>query len=312
MMTERILHHYWPSPFAHKTRMALGLAALEWASVEIPRVPPKPLLMPLTAGYRRTPVLQVGADIYCDTYNIALALAATNQTAAERLFPGHTRGGALMIAEWIDQTVFPLAVRVVITEALDTAPPEFIQDRGDLYFGPGWTPQDLRAQYPGVVLQLNAALRRLEAWLAGSGRCETRALSYGDVAAAFVAWFLRGRWHRGGELIDQYSYLREVEAALETTGQQPASELTAEAALMIARQTKPMTATEITVKSDLAIGQPVAIRPYLNSSDPEVVGQLRALTADRVSIDHEHKDTGHVAVHFPIAGYQIRGISSCS
>ena len=74
-MSEFILHHYWPSPFAHKIRLAFGLAEVEWSSVEIPRIPPKPYLMPLTAGYRRTPVLQIGSDIYCDTQNIIRTLA---------------------------------------------------------------------------------------------------------------------------------------------------------------------------------------------------------------------------------------------
>lgn len=32
-----------------------------------PPIMPKPDLMPLTGGYRRAPVLQIGADIYCDT-----------------------------------------------------------------------------------------------------------------------------------------------------------------------------------------------------------------------------------------------------
>jgi glutathione S-transferase len=73
-MTSLILHHYPQSPVAHKVRMALGIAGASWQSVEIPRLPPKPLLVPLTAGYRRTPVLQVGADIYCDSQNIAHAI----------------------------------------------------------------------------------------------------------------------------------------------------------------------------------------------------------------------------------------------
>ncbi|HAY55493.1 MAG TPA: glutathione S-transferase family protein, partial [Gammaproteobacteria bacterium] len=79
-MSDLILHHYWPSPFAHKIRLALGLVDTSWKSVEIPRVPPKPLLMPLTAGYRRTPVLQNGADIYCDTQNIVRAISELTAT----------------------------------------------------------------------------------------------------------------------------------------------------------------------------------------------------------------------------------------
>lgn len=307
-MTDLILHHYWPSPFAHKTRMAMGLAGLPWTSVEIPRVPPKPLLLPLTAGYRRTPVLQVGADVYCDTHNIAQVLGDAAPQAGERLFPGPSRGAALVLAEWVDQTLFPLAIRVVMAEALDTAPPDFIQDRGDLYFGPGWTPEGLRSDAPGVILQLEAALGRLESWLAGLGRCDCRALSYGDVAAAFIAWFLRGRWSRGGEVLENHPYLCEVESALEGVGQQPAQQIAAERALAIAAQAVPQAPTGIQRRSDLAVGQSVGIRPYVQSSDPEVFGRLRALTSDRISIDHDDTDVGDVAVHFPVAGYQIRPV----
>ena len=62
-----ILHNYPQSPVAEKVRVALGIKGLVWHSIEIPRLPPKPLLLPLTGGYRRTPVMQIGADIYCDS-----------------------------------------------------------------------------------------------------------------------------------------------------------------------------------------------------------------------------------------------------
>jgi glutathione S-transferase len=65
-----ILHHYPRSPFAEKVRLSLGLKGLAYHAVTIPAVMPKPELMPLTGGYRRTPVLQVGADVYCDTLAI--------------------------------------------------------------------------------------------------------------------------------------------------------------------------------------------------------------------------------------------------
>jgi glutathione S-transferase len=66
-VNEVIFHHYPPSPFSEKVRVAMGIKKLAWRSVEIPRIPPKPDLMPLTGGYRRTPVMQIGADVYCDT-----------------------------------------------------------------------------------------------------------------------------------------------------------------------------------------------------------------------------------------------------
>ena len=70
-MAEMILHHYSLSTFSEKVRVALGLKGLADRSVDIPPAPPRPRLAPLTGGYRRVPVLQVGADIFCDT-NITL------------------------------------------------------------------------------------------------------------------------------------------------------------------------------------------------------------------------------------------------
>ncbi len=73
-MSELILHHYPTSPFAEKARLLLGFKGLSWRSVKISPVMPKPDLTALTGGYRKTPVLQVGADIYCDTALIARRL----------------------------------------------------------------------------------------------------------------------------------------------------------------------------------------------------------------------------------------------
>ena len=66
-----IRHHYPTSPFAEKVRLMLGYKNLSWKSDVIPMVSPKPDVVALTGGYRKTPVLQIGADIYCDTALIA-------------------------------------------------------------------------------------------------------------------------------------------------------------------------------------------------------------------------------------------------
>ena len=65
-----ILHHYEASPFSEKVRAVLGYKQLEWQSVLIPRIMPKPDLVALTGGYRKTPVMQIGRDIYADTHLI--------------------------------------------------------------------------------------------------------------------------------------------------------------------------------------------------------------------------------------------------
>jgi glutathione S-transferase len=91
-MSDMILHHYPTSPFSEKVRVAFGIKGLGWKSVIIPRILPKPDLMPLTGGYRKTPVLQIDADIYCDTQLILREI--------ERRAPEPTLNFAAHLANW--------------------------------------------------------------------------------------------------------------------------------------------------------------------------------------------------------------------
>jgi len=83
-----ILHHFDQSPFSEKIRVIFGFKQVAWTSVRISRIMPRPDLMPMTGGYRRTPVMQIGADIYCDTQIIIRELEARFPTPT--LFPPGT------------------------------------------------------------------------------------------------------------------------------------------------------------------------------------------------------------------------------
>ena len=305
-MPDLILHHYWPSPFAHKIRLALGLSGVAWRSVEIPRVPPKPLLMPLTAGYRRTPVLQSGADVYCDTQNIVRALTAI--TDNQQLLPTDLSGKILAFTDWADGAVFNLAARVVLTSALDTAPPEFIQDRGGLYFGPNWTPEGLRTQLPGVILQLAAHLNSIDSGLGAQGGFMSNDLSYADVTIAYLAWFIRGRWDQGPEFLQQFANIERIEREVHEAVREVYEDLSAEDALKIAANSESQSPSGMTKQCGVTLrqGMQIAIKPQAETSDPPVVGRLRYLDRARVSIDHHAPEVGDVVVHLPIAGYQIQ------
>ena len=305
-MSDLILHHYWPSPFAHKIRLALGLSGISWKSVEIPRVPPKPLLMPLTAGYRRTPVLQNGADIYCDTQNIVRAL--TEITDNHRLLPAGIYGKILAFTDWADGAVFNLAARVVLTSAINTAPPEFIQDRGGLYFGPNWTPEGLKSQLPGVILQLAAHLNSIDQGLSNRGGFLSNDLSYADVTIAYLAWFIRGRWDQGPEFLGQFVNIERIEQEVHEAAREVYEDLTAEDALEIATSFESRSPSGVTEQGGVTLkqGMQVAIKPQAETSDPPVIGRLRYLDRVRVSVDHHAPEVGDVVVHLPVAGYQIQ------
>jgi glutathione S-transferase len=305
-MSDLLLHHYWPSPFAHKIRLALGLLGISWKSVEIPRVPPKPLLTPLTAGYRRTPVLQNGADIYCDTQNIVRAL--TEITDNHRLLPAGIYAKILAFTDWADGAVFNLAARVVLTSALDTAPPEFIEDRGGLYFGPNWTPEGLKSQLPGVILQLAAHLNSIDQGLNNESGFLSNDLSYADVTIAYLAWFIRGRWDQGPEFLRQFVNIERIEQEVHEAVREVYEDLTAEDALEIAANSESRSPSGVTQQCSVILkqGMQVAIKPQAETSDPPVIGRLRYLDRVRVSVDHHAPEVGDVVVHLPVAGYQIQ------
>ncbi len=141
-MSELILHHYWQSPFAEKARLLLGFKGLAWRSVIIPRMLPKPELVALTGGYRKTPVLQVGADVYCDTALIARRLEA--EKAVPALFPEGQEAVVAAFAGWADSVLFQHAVALmfqpeIMGPRLASLPPEqaqaFLDDRKALFSG---------------------------------------------------------------------------------------------------------------------------------------------------------------------------------
>ena len=128
-MAEIIFHHYPASPFSEKVRFAFGIKKLAWRSVHIPNMMPKPDLLPLTGGYRKTPVMQIGADIYCDTQIILRELERRYPTPS--LFPNGA-GLPYALAFWADRIFFMPSVGVVFAEVGDMVPEAFKQDRAKM------------------------------------------------------------------------------------------------------------------------------------------------------------------------------------
>ena len=128
-MTELVLHHFDWSPYAEKVRVLLGIKGLAWRSVQIPMVMPKPDLTALTGGYRKTPVLQVGADIYCDSSLIALELE--RRQPEPTLFPDGGAGLALALSAWAGR--FFDAGAGLAMGLNDELPADLMQDRREFF-----------------------------------------------------------------------------------------------------------------------------------------------------------------------------------
>ena len=307
-MSDIILHNYPQSPVAEKARIALGIKGLTWQSVEIPRLPPKPMLTKLTGGYRRTPVMQIGADIYCDTQCIVLELE--RRFPSPTFFPTQDAGLIWSLSRWTDGDLFDLTVKIVLGSAGDALPGDFAEDRGRLYFGPDWA-AGLKAankNLPHLAAQMRAQLKWLDDQLS-----DQRAFLLGAKPAAIDAqyyhlvWFLRGRWQQGPSFLSEFSHLENWEKRVAEIGHGTSTDLTPADAVLVAAQAQPqpLQHQDSNDPQGLQPGQPVVVSPDLDGGEQGVAGELVFADGERIAIKRNDPDVGDTHVHFPRMGYRV-------
>lgn len=306
-MADLILHNYPNSPFAEKIRLILGFKGLDWRSVQIPRVLPKPDLLPLTGGYRRTPVMQIGAEVYCDSACIGRELDKRFPTPT--LFPPGTQGVATMIGAWADRTMFFDAVGVVFGTLGNLVPNDLRLDR--LKFSDGQIDLDrYQREQPQLRSQLRAHLFWLEhAFDDGRPFVLGAAASWADFCLYHPVWMVQGRVSDLGMLADMPRTTAWFER-MTAFGHGRPQELDSKAALAIAQAAAPE-ATKLghpELAEGFAIGMPVTVAADDYGKDP-VAGTLVAMNAQRIVIRRADPAVGEVNVHFPRAGFALSKVA---
>ena len=311
-MSELILHHYDASPFAEKARLMLGFKQLSWRSVEIPRIMPKPDLTALTGGYRKTPVLQVGADIYCDTALIARRLEAEKATPA--LFPEGQEFTVASFALWADAVVFQHAVALVFQPAsiavrMGKLPPAaqqaFAADRAALFSGGTASRLPLeqaKLQWPTLMARLEQQLSREEGdFLFGEP-------SVADFALAHSLWFLKGT-HVTAPLVDDYPEVAAWLGRVLGFGHGAHSPLSSEEAIAIAREAQPAPLPDEDFSQALGfqVGQQVSVAATDYGVDP-VQGELLCVSAEAIILRRQDERAGTLHVHFPRLGFALSAV----
>ena len=304
-MAEIILHHFDSSPFAEKVRLVFGLKGLEWRSVEIPMVMPKPALTALTGGYRKTPVLQIGADIYCDTQCIASELE--RRFPLPTLFPEHSEALAMAFSQWSDNAFFqPGAGLSMGTNG--ALPEDILQDRREFFNFLDFA--TLEQQLPHLYSQFRAHLQLVDGLL-DDGRSFVLGTAPGwmDILAYFPVWMGRANIARTPELLRTLPALTDWEQRMQGIGHGSKLALTADDALTIARDSQ--SEIEPLISADawpsLAENASVVVTPQDYGAVP-VQGTLLRLTHGEVAIRREDKLVGEVVVHFPRVGYQVEAV----
>lgn len=308
-MSELILHHYPTSPFAEKTRLLLGFKGLSWRSVKISPVMPKPDLTALTGGYRKTPVLQIGADIYCDTALIARRL--DQEKALPAFFPEGQEMIAATFAAWADSVVFQHAVSLVfqpesVAVRFGNLPQEaikaFLADRA-VFFSGGSATQltagQARHQWPTIMARLEQQLQREEGdYLFGEP-------SIADFAMAHPLWFLKAT-PVTAPLVDNYPAVSAWLARVLGFGHGAPSEMTSQEALAVARNATPaaLPDEQFINPNGFEVGQQVVIAATDYGVDP-VAGELLFAGSEELIVRREDERGGLVHVHFPRLGFRI-------
>lgn len=305
-MSDLILHHYAMSPFSEKIRAMLGYTQLPWQSVVTREMPPRPHLDDiLVGGYRKIPVAQQGADIFCDSRIITSEIARLSDKP--ELAMENCSEAIQQFVTRTDLDVFFACILSANSKAMTRKARaslswldllRLVWDR----FNMGRTASVKLAgpkQAGGVV---KAHLQQLEGMLTDNflfGPTPTIA----DFAAYHSLWFIRDLAERS--LIAPYPRINAWMDRIKACGAGQRREISIEDSIAIARAAipRPIAGED---SQDPRIGSQVALAPSDYGQKP-TRGTLVGVTPHRWIIARQHNAVGTVHVHFPKQGFVLGG-----
>ncbi|WOJ92863.1 glutathione S-transferase family protein [Congregibacter variabilis] len=304
-----ILHHYESSPYAEKIRLMFGYTDSNWRSLISPAWPPRPNVDPLSGGYRRIPIAQLGADIFCDTALIAQEIASMRQDPS--LDPYRASGPALEIMRRAESEGFFAAITSVSTLSLlgtllrgfgPLGAYRFVKDRSGFLKG-GTSKPKAAADSKDIMRDLFETLEKILAtqpWIAGD------APSIADFAVYHPIWL---HLSCSGNLPPAASKTLDWYERVSQFGHGHRHEITQDEAFEAARSANPRPLPASEALDSLELGQFVEIHPEDYGVVP-VRGTLAAVTAERVILERKTDSFGSLHVHFPRSGYALKAATN--
>jgi len=286
----------------------LGFKGLAWKSVHIPMTIAKPDLTPLTGGYRRTPVLQIGADVYCDTALIARVL---DRMPGATLYPYGDRFEGRAMSYFADSVLFNVTVpigfqpggmmKLFHPEMTSETLADFAKDRaamrqgGTVRRGPlAECRANMAYLLAGVEAQLGA-----RPFLLGASASEC------DFALYHVLWPV---WKVSSirPLLDPFPNIVAFLERVSAFGHGKPEQITSAEALEIAKRAEPSTIRDPQAfeTDGLKLGDEVQVMPVDYAFDP-VKGALAHCSVDEIAVRRTDARAGTVVVHFPRFGFQL-------
>ena len=309
-MPELILHHFLTSPFSEKVRLVLGHKQLSWQSVIVPSILPKPDVVALTGGYRRTPLLQIGADVYCDTALICEVLEVLQPVPS--LYPAPVAGLSRLLAQWADTSLFWAAVAGprdparMHGGALETAA-AFTEDRRAMFGAMALLPSADAAAACKCYLQRLSDMLSHQPYLLGAQPC------IADFAAYHPLWLTRIRSPAHADILQATPTLIDWMDRMQAVGHgKMQQDLDSAQAIAIAASTEPrpagcglLSAEFVADEHGLVPGSRVSITAESFGAEA-TEGELIAVTQTHYSLRRTDIRAGTVHVHFPRIGYVLK------
>jgi glutathione S-transferase len=301
VVPEIILHQYATSPFSEKIRKIFAHKNVSWRSVEQPTIMPKPKLVPLTGGYRRIPVLQIGADVWCDTGIIVRKIEQMYPTPT--IYPDGLSAAADTMNQWADRRLFWSTTPVIFEKLAAVVPREFIEDRSKMMQGANFG--DIARSAPDSRNQLRAFLEILNCELAGRPFLLGDSFSLADAACFHPVWFLRVEPTAFG-LAQKFPHLMRWFERIDKMGYGDVQPMEPGEALKIAKDSTPDTAENVDQNdpNDLKAGTRVSVTPDDYAFDP-VTGRVVVSTIHEIAIERNDPELGRIVNHFPKIGFRI-------
>jgi len=289
------------SPFSEKIRKIFAHKKISWRSVEQPVIMPKPKLIPLTGGYRRIPVLQIGADVWCDT---GIIIRKIDELFPEpTIYPGGTEAASHMINLFADRRFFFSTTPVIFEKLAPLIGKEFLEDRSKMMRGANF--EEITLIAPDARNYVRAYLDNLDRTLAKQPFILGSSFSLADAACFHCVWFLRAE-PTAFSLAQKCPNLMKWFERIEAMGAGDVKPMDPDEALKIAKDSTPATrqSTDSADPNGLKAGMRVSVTPEDYGFDP-VTGVIVASSLYEIAIERDDSQLGKIVNHFPKIGFRV-------
>jgi glutathione S-transferase len=273
---------------------------------------PKPDVVALTGGYRKTPILQIGRDVYCDTALICDVLEHLKPSPA--LYPAEQKGLARVLAQWADTFLFwasmaynfqPKGAAAVFADAAPEAAQAFGADRAAMRGG-------MARQFPGdAAAAYKSYLRRLADMLDSQDYLLGESPSIADFAAYHPLWFTRTQVPVLADILSSTPAVLAWMDRIQAFGHGIIEKFSSgDAIALCAASTQGFALHDSRFQDEhgIPLGSQVTIAAESFGTET-TQGELVGASRTRYTLQRQDARAGTVLVHFPRIGYVLKKVA---